>query len=100
MISIFTDRNDIVLSQDHAIKYFGQNDPIGEILEVQIGDGYHPMTVKAIIEPPSNSSIQFDLLVSNLNNDKLFREGLLRSWYNVITETYILTDVPMTEMEN
>lgn len=98
-ISIFTNRNDLVLSKDYALKYFGENDPIGEVLDVQIGDGFYPMTVKAVVETHANSSIQFDILASNLNNDKLFREGMLKSWYNVITETYILTDVLMSEME-
>ncbi len=100
VISVFEDRGDIVLSEDYALKYFGINNPIGEVLNVQIGDGFYPMTVKAVVETPSNSSIQFDLLVSDLNNDKLFREGLLKSWYNVITETYILSDVPITEIES
>ena len=99
-VSVFEDRNDLVLSKVHARKYFGERDPIGEVLDLQVGDTFVPMTVKAVLEVPSNSSHQFDLLVSNLNNDRFFREGALRSWYNVVTDTYLLTETPGQELEN
>jgi len=97
-LSVFADQNDLVISDEMAIKYFGDNDPIGEVLELQLGDGYFPMTVKAVVEVPANSSIQFDLLISSLNNSKLYREGALKSWYNVMTETYVLTEASSSDL--
>lgn len=89
---IFQNQSDLVLTEAYAEKYYQDYDPIGKTLEMRIGDTYYPMTVKAVVaNPPSNSSIQFDLLISDLNNKRLYRAGMLKSWYNVFTETYLLT---------
>ena len=51
----------IVLTEDLAKKYFGNQDPIGKTM---ILDGEYPVTVSGIAEnPPVNSQIQYELLV-------------------------------------
>jgi putative ABC transport system permease protein len=51
----------IVLTEKLAVKYFGGQDPVGQTLLV---DGEYPMKVSGVVEDvPSNSQIQFDLVV-------------------------------------
>lgn len=60
---LFKDKNDIVLTPEIAEKYFGDRDPIGRILTLDI-QGEKQFTVKGVIEsPPANSSLSFTILV-------------------------------------
>jgi putative ABC transport system permease protein len=53
--------NSIILTQSTAKKYFGTNDPIGQVLVNDNGN----FTVSAIIEDfPENSSLQYSMLMS------------------------------------
>lgn len=55
------DKNSIVITERLAKKYFGDNDPIGEFIEINSRFNYK---VTAIIQnPPANSSITFDFLL-------------------------------------
>jgi putative ABC transport system permease protein len=52
----------VVLSKNTAIKYFGTEDVIGEILQIKKGDGFENYTVTALAEnSPQNSSIKADM---------------------------------------
>lgn len=56
--------NSLVLSAAAAQRYFGDSNPVGQTLDVRFGDTYRPMTVSGVTtETPSNSSIQFDIVV-------------------------------------
>ena len=84
-------QNHIVLREDIAKKYFGDTNPVNKTLSIQWGDGYEDFTVSAVARIPSNSSIQFHLLVSDLNFPRLYNEQLLTSgWFNVNLETYVM----------
>lgn len=69
----------MVISERAALKYFGHEDPLGKSL---IYEGKHLMQVVGIAEnPPSNSSINFDFVVSattfpqlSENNKKVWEE--------------------------
>jgi len=84
--------NNIVLTKRMADKYFGETDPINKVISIQLGDRYEDFAVKAVTEnPPTNSSIQFDLLISDLNYPKLYSERSLTSaWFDITPETYVL----------
>ncbi len=90
---IFEGPNDVVLTKSMATKYFGNDDPIGKTLSMHIGDDFRDMVVKAVTEDsPSNSSIQYNFLVSEENNKYLFPERMLRSWFAMFSETYFLLE--------
>ena len=56
--------NNIVLSEDMALKYFGDSDPIGQSLSVRVRGDFVDYTVAGITkQPPANSSITFDILL-------------------------------------
>jgi putative ABC transport system permease protein len=82
----------VVISRRIAEKYFGTEDPINKVLSVQLSETFEEFEVKAVVENiPTNSSLRFDILISDLNFPKFIGEQTLTSsWFNVSPETYIL----------
>lgn len=82
----------LVLTENLAAKYFGEADPIGQTLSIQIGPAFEEFEVKAIVKNvPANSSIQFGILLSDLVLPKIVDNQTLTSgWFNVNPETYVL----------
>ncbi len=85
------DQYNIVLSKDVAEKYFGQNDPVGQTLSVQLGETFEEFTVTGVSQIPTNSSIRFSLLIPDHNYIRIFNERQLTSgWFNIHPSTYVL----------
>ena len=81
----------IVVSDWAAKKFFGETDPIGKIISIQVGEVFEDFSITGVVNVPTNSSIQFSLLISDLNFPKLYGQQVLTSaWFNVIPETYVL----------
>lgn len=78
----------IAISSKAAKKYFGNDDPLGKMLTLDVGDRFE-MEVKAVFEDlPENSHIKFDFLASN---EVLGESDDLRGnwgWYD--HNTYVL----------
>lgn len=54
----------VLLTKELAEKYFGEKDPLGEILEIDYFNKLTPFTVTGVLESvPLNSHIQFDFLI-------------------------------------
>lgn len=60
------DRNQLILSREMAIKYFGTEDPVGQELSIKFSEEKkHEFTVGAVMQDtPANSSMYFDFLLS------------------------------------
>ncbi len=86
------DQASVILTRNTALKYFGKVDPTGKVISIQQGEKFEDFTVKAVIEDiPTNSSLRFGILISDLNYPKLYNERTLTSaWFNIAPETYIL----------
>lgn len=84
--------NNVVITKRIAAKYFGEKDPINKVITIQLGEALEDFAVKAVVEnTPTNSSIQFDILISDLNYPKLYSERALTSaWFSITPETYVL----------
>lgn len=84
--------NSVVLTEQLAINYFGKSDPINETIQIQFGEVFEDFVVKAVVEKiPTNSSIRFAVMISDINYPKLYNQQLLTSaWFNITPETYIL----------
>jgi putative ABC transport system permease protein len=84
--------NTVVLTKQLAINYFGDTDPINKTIQIQIGEVFEDFVVKAVTEKiPTNSSIRFSVLISDLNYPKLYSERSLTSaWFNITPATYVL----------
>lgn len=85
-------QSNVALTEETAKRFFGDADPIDKTMSIQIGERFEEFQVKAILEaPPTNSSIQFSILISDLNYPRLYSERILTSaWFNITPETYVL----------
>jgi putative ABC transport system permease protein len=77
-----SDDHHIVLSRAHAQKYFGKEDPIGKTLTITYGNTAQDYSVSGIAEDvPSNSTLQFDILIPIHNLPKASNNpGILNDW--------------------
>ncbi len=85
-------QNNVVITSGMAQKLFGDGDPIDKVISIQLNDVFQEFAVKAVLENiPINSSIQFGILISDLNYPRLYTaEVLTSSWFNINPETYVL----------
>ena len=90
--NILGDRTSVLLTRSAAIRFFGDNDPLGKNLSLLLNDRFEDFVVTGVLaDPPSNSSIQFSMVISDLNYPRLYSEQVLTSgWFNITPETYIL----------
>jgi len=98
----------VVINQSTAKKYFGDDDPMGKVINAE---DFLMLTVTGIIEdPPVNSHFHFDLLVSfssfgtppgqNMYGD-LYRGDFSNFGLNPVIYTYLLLqkDYPVADLE-
>jgi putative ABC transport system permease protein len=90
--TVMLSQSAVILTERLAKKYFGNTNPIDKVISMQLGESVEDFFVKAVAANiPTNSSIQFDILISDLNYPKLYSEGALTSaWFNINPETYVL----------
>lgn len=83
---------DAIITSSKAAKYFGEADPINKNISIQIGQNFEDFTIRAVVaDAPANSTIQFDILISDANLEKLYSQQTLNSdWLRGFPETYIL----------
>ena len=77
----------LVVTQSIAQKYFGDDNPIGKVLELSTGGPETRQTkftyqVTAVLEDvPANSSLQFDILLPFRNFEENYIQDLKNIWY-------------------
>jgi len=80
--------NSLVLTESTAKRYFGDDDPIGEIL---IYENRKDFIITAVIEDvPQNTHFSFDLLAPFKNMPELYNNDYYTCWGCANFETYIL----------
>jgi putative ABC transport system permease protein len=82
----------VVITERIAKKYFGDINPLDKVISLQLGETFEDYYVRAVTaNTPTNSSIQYDILISDLNLNKVFDERTITSaWFNISPETYVL----------
>lgn len=86
--SIFKDKFELVLTPDVVQKYFGDADPIGETMTLEIGGSPRQFTVTGVIEaPPANSSLNFKILAPIENRNHYERQ--MNSWGSFNTPCFV-----------
>lgn len=84
---VLSDKYSIVLTQETAKKYFGNQNPIGQIIRY---DGQFDLKVTGIARnPPTQSHIQFDCLLSFELLDEIFSKSRLDHWGQFDHYTYV-----------
>jgi len=86
--SVLKEQFSIVLTEETAKKYFGEEEPVGKVLTVE---NQWEMTVTGVVKnAPQNSSIQFDGLIRfEFSRDQL--ERMPGGWVNAISTYAQLT---------
>ena len=80
--------NSIVLSQNTAIKFFATDNVVGKIMQVEEGNGVKNLIVTGVAKnPPTNSSIRFDVVIPFSYLQIMFKDG---NWLNQYLTTFIL----------
>jgi putative ABC transport system permease protein len=87
--------NNAVITESTARKYFGADDPIGKMIRI---DGAADYMVKGVLkDPPENSHLKFDILLSYENLIKMSRTWD-NSWVSERVYSYILLN-PGTDVK-
>jgi putative ABC transport system permease protein len=88
--SVLDNPNYTVLTPEMAEKYFGDENPVGKTITMQLGETSLDFTVSGVIEEaPSNSSIQYSFLISNHHLNLIFPQRLLETWGIILFPTYV-----------
>lgn len=82
-----TEPNTVVLTEETAQKYFGNQDPIGKVL--LFGNQKRPYRITGVVRKvPANSHFQFDMLATLVGEDQNFDYA---GWISSINfQTYVL----------
>lgn len=87
--TVLENANSVVISEDMASKYFGNQDPLGQILEL---DNEFPFQVTGVFSaPPSKSHIEFDMVFTISFFDRYSWFG---DWWNNGLMTYVQIPTP------
>jgi putative ABC transport system permease protein len=82
------DLHSIVLSEDVAKKYFGNKNPVGQLLEMKTGENFEPFVVSGVAKrTPQNSSIQIQLLVPMKFEQSRHNDT---EWINFFLNTFVV----------
>ncbi len=83
--------NSIVLSEDLAIKYFGNENPVGQLIDLGGGPLRETFRVTGVAKKIDNHSyIDYDMMISMNTIDRVARSDW--SWMWTTFETFILLD--------
>ena len=90
--SVFSQGNSMVLTENHARKYFGNVNPIGKTLTLISGQEQNDFVVTGVsAQPPSNSSITFDILIDIESGNRLqLNKRWQDNWGGFGWHTYVL----------
>jgi putative ABC transport system permease protein len=80
--------NQVVLTRKLALKYFGEEDPMGKVLNIdRVGDC---LVTGIAADPPRNSQVQFDLITSFVS----LPQSKTEEWWTANYTTYLLLHNP------
>lgn len=84
---LFEHKQEVVLTPAMVEKYFGDEDPVGKVIEIDV-NGANTYTVTGVIsEAPANSSLSYQILIPQQNRP--YYERNLDKWGNYSTPTFV-----------
>ncbi len=93
--TVLTDPKSLVITQNKAVQYFADSDPIGKTIIMKHGQKSFEFTVTGIIdEIPKNSSLRFDMLMPIAIIKEILGENNLNSWKINDVITYVQLKQP------
>lgn len=97
--SVLSNLYSAVITESNAKKFFGEDDPVGKIINV---DGEYDFEITGVIQDsPFNSHFEYDFLISFENLERMYSEGASRSWggYNYFAYLLLKERVDLAELE-
>lgn len=89
--TVFSIPSAVVITPEVAQRFFGNQNPIQKTLSIRLGSEFMDFTVTGIIEEaPSNSSLEYSLLIPDTNLDGLLSEQAQSSWFQIYGSTYVM----------
>lgn len=89
--SVFNNPSSVVITEETARRFFGDQDPMQKNLSIRAGGEFREFTVTGIIEQvPSNSSLTYTMLIPDQNLDQILGERARSSWFTGAGATYVL----------
>jgi putative ABC transport system permease protein len=96
---VLSDPYSVVITTEIAQKYFGDADPVGQQMTIQLDETAAEFTVAGVtLPPPDYSSIDFDFLISFEQTKHIYPEGILEDWDNSSPQTFVQLE-PGTNVE-
>lgn len=92
--SILSKPNSLVLSASLAKKYFGDEDPINQMLKL---NNSMALVTGVMSDPPLNTELQYDALGSINIMPAQAQEAMNQDWFRIGFLTYLLFDKPINE---
>jgi len=90
-VEILTKPDNVVLTKSIAVKYFGNENPVGENIKLAISSMDKIFTVRGVVEdPPGNSTIDFDILIPFDNINDTYGKDTAEWWGTFAVANYVL----------
>lgn len=88
---VLSSENSIVLTRSSALKYFGEENPLGKTLLLTFGEKSKSFTVSGIAENvPPNSTIDFDFLINTKNLGFIYEPEYAQNWIFSRVQAFLL----------
>lgn len=87
-INAIQEKYSVVISSEFAKKYFGNETALGKKLQIKFEDVF--LEVRGVVDIPSNSSINFDIVSSYETGEEIspWIKGI-HDWYNTFSISYV-----------
>jgi len=84
------DPNSVVITQQTAARYFGDDDPLGKRLSIRLGETDHDFIVSGVVQDmPENSSLKFNFLISFDKVAMVRGQQYATNWGNFAITTFV-----------
>ncbi|MGY6546951.1 MAG: ABC transporter permease [Cyclobacteriaceae bacterium] len=85
--------NNLVITENYVSKYFAGQDPIGQSLTIRMGEVEEDYVISGVAKnPPTNSSIQFDMVIPFENTIRSTAENARTNFFYVNVTTYVFLE--------
>lgn len=88
-----TEPNSLVLTQEVAKKYFGDKDPMNQVVRIEFNNALINFKVTGILEDmPHNKHFDFEILGSFSTLENAYSDQRMKSWASNYLYTYVLLE--------
>ena len=94
--TVLKEKNTVVITEEMATKYFGNEDAAGQVISIKSGDEDIKFTVTGVARNiPENSSIQFDFVIPFENIHSRVSDQSFSNWFSIFLETWVRLKSPL-----